>query len=185
MMRINSTMSASREALRCRSVVIFHALPVAIVVMLSCLCLTLCAQAPQLGRPVELPTEREGVRRIFLEVRLAETEPVRGLTIEARVTGSGTKTYVHYATLITNADVSKAAVVESDGRYNVSVVLTPAGKAKMIEGTSKHRGRPLAIILDGEIVSLLTVRSPLSDTIVIPGAYTREEATRISSGLVW
>jgi hypothetical protein len=185
MIRNNSTTSASREVRPCRRVVMCLALPVAIAVMLSCLCMTLCAQTPQLRRLVELPTEREGVRRIFLEVRLAETEPVRGLTIEAQVTGSGTKTYVHYATLITNADVSKATVVERDGRYNVSLALTSEGKAKMVEGTSKHRGRPLAIILDGEIVSLFTVRSPLSDTVVIPGAYTQEEATRVSSGLVW
>src|SRR4029079_13118738 len=38
------------------------------------------------------------VRRVFLEVRLAETEPVRGLTFEAPVKGSEKKVHIHYAT---------------------------------------------------------------------------------------
>ena len=76
-------------------------------------------------RPADLaPTAT--VRRVFLEVRLAETEPVRGLTFEAPVKGSAKKVHIHYATVVTNGDLLKARVVEIGGRYEVGVTLTPS-----------------------------------------------------------
>jgi hypothetical protein len=47
------------------------------------------------------------VRRVFLEVRLAEAEPVRGLTFEAPVKHSEKKVHIHYATVVTMAICSK------------------------------------------------------------------------------
>jgi preprotein translocase subunit SecD len=53
----------------------------------------------------------------------------------------------------------------------------------MSEATSKHLGRPVAIILDGELVALVTVRQPLSNRLVFGGDFTADEARRIASGL--
>ena len=96
---------------------------------------------------------------MFFELRLAEAEPVRGLTFEATVKSSGKKLHLHYATVVTNGDVSRARVVESSGRYEVAIRLNDDGAAKMTSATARHVGRPLAIILDGGVVADLTVRA--------------------------
>jgi len=123
------------------------------------------------------------VRRVFLEVRLAETEPVRGLTFEAPVKGSERKVHIHYATVVTNGDLLKARVVETGGRYEVGVTLTPPGAGKMTEATARHAGRPLAIILDGEIVAVQTVRQALASEMIFSGDFTQADAARIVAGL--
>ena len=123
------------------------------------------------------------VRRVFLEIRLAEAEPVRGLTFEAPVKGSEKKVHIHYATVVTNGDLLKARVVEISGRYEVGVTLTPQGAEKMTDATSRHRGRPLAIILDGEIVAVQTVRQALGSEVAFAGGFTQADATRIVAGL--
>ena len=132
---------------------------------------------------VEDPAAFGTVRRVFLEVRLAELEPVRGLAFEAAVKGSQKKVYLHYATLLANGDVQSARVVESSGRYDVAITLTPDGAAKMTAATARHVGRPIAIILDGEVVAVLTVRKALGAELLFSGDFTRDEATRIASGL--
>ena len=123
------------------------------------------------------------VRRVFLEVRLAETEPVRGLTFEAPVKGSARKVHIHYATVVTNGDLLKARVVEIGGRYEVGVTLTPPGAEKMTEATARHTGRPLAIILDGEIVAVQMVRQALASEMIFSGDFTEADAARIVAGL--
>jgi preprotein translocase subunit SecD len=165
-------------------------------------CLVLHAQeARQSDRPViqldgqpeqrdvpgfaEAPTDpaTENVRRVFLEMRLAEGEPVRGLTFEATVKGSDRKVHLHYATLIANGDVADARVVETGARYDVAVTLSPDGAEKMASATSRHLGRPLAIILDGEVVAVLTVRKALAGEIGISAGFTQADAIRIVAGL--
>jgi hypothetical protein len=139
----------------------------------------------QVDRPTTPPAEVGAVkaRRVFLELRLAETVPVRGLAFEATVKNSGKKVYVHYQAVATHVDVVKATVVENGGRYEVALTLTPEAAANMTSATSRHAGRPVAVILDGEVVSVLTVRSPIGGAVVVSADFTREEATRIAAGL--
>ena len=77
-------------------------------------------------QPADLATSTN-VRRVFLEIRLAEAEPVRGLTFEAPVKGTEKKVHIHYATVVTNADLLKARVVEISGRYEVEHLSTALG----------------------------------------------------------
>ena len=146
---------------------------------------TLAAQGVGLGDRFELPAERNRSRRIFLELRLAETEPVRGLTIEGTVKESGRKTYVHNTVLAANGDVQKATIAEKGGRYAIVLTMTREGAEKMADATTRHKGRPLAVILDGEITSLVSVRTTLREQVMILEGLTMEEAARISSSIVW
>ena len=132
-------------------------------------------------RPSELA--KEEARRVLLELRLAETEPVRGLTFEAIVKSTGKKLHLHYMTVLTNGDVSRARVVESGGRYEVAIRLNDDGAVKMASATAKHTGRPVAIILDGSVVADLTVREALRAEVVFSANFTQAEATRIVDGL--
>jgi preprotein translocase subunit SecD len=146
-------------------------------------CLVLHAQEGlRWERPADLATTNN-VRRVFLEIRLAEAEPVRGLTFEAPVKNSEKKVHIHYATVVTNGDLLKARVVEISGRYEVGVTLTPQGADKMTYATSRHVGRPLAIILDGDVVAVQTVRRAVASEVVISADFTQADATRIVAGL--
>jgi preprotein translocase subunit SecD len=109
--------------------------------------------------------------------------PVRGLAFEAQVKHSTQKVYVHYMAVATHNDVLKARVVDTAGRYDVALTFTPEAAAALTSATTKHTGRPLAVILDGEVVSVLTVRGPLGTEVVFSGDFTREEAARIAAGL--
>jgi hypothetical protein len=136
----------------------------------------------QLESPADLgPTGN--VRRVFLEIRLAEAEPVRGLTFEAPLKNSARKVHIRYATVVTNADVLSARVIEIGGRYEVGVTLTPQGAGKMTDATARHVGRPLVVILDGELVAVQTVRRAIGSEVVISADFTPEDAARIAAGL--
>ena len=135
------------------------------------------------GRGDELTLATPPVRRVLFELRLAELEPVRGLAFEATVKNSDRKIFLHYVTVITNADVKSASVVETAGRFEVALTLTPEGTGKMAAATSRHVGRPLAIVLDGEVVSAPTVREPIGSKIVFGANFTADEAKRIVTGL--
>jgi SecDF, P1 head subdomain len=131
--------------------------------------------------PADAPSEKP--RRVFLELRLAEAMPVRGLAFEAQLKNSQQKVYVHYTAVATHTDVLNARVLDSTGRYEIALTLTPEAGAALTLATTRHTDRPLAIILDGEVVSVLTIRSPLGAEVVFSGGFTREEAARIAAGL--
>jgi preprotein translocase subunit SecD len=132
-----------------------------------------------------LPPDPTKSPRVFFELRLAENEPVRGLTIEADVRGSSRKAYVHYRALLINSDLLTASVVEDQGRFGIALTLDPKAAGEVREAMVRHLPRPVAVILDGDVVAVWTLKSPLSDAVVIPATFTREEADRISSGIVW
>ena len=143
-------------------------------------------QGAQEGLKWEQPADlvpTTNVRRVFLEIRLAEAEPVRGLTFEAPVKGTEKKVHIHYATVVTNGDLLKARVVDISGRYEVAVTLTPQGAAKMTDATTRHVGRPLAIILDGDVVAVQTVRQVLGSEFAIARDFGQADAARIVAGL--
>ena len=118
----------------------------------------------------------------LLEVRLAETTPASGLT-EATLQGSDRNIYLHDMKVITNSDVLQARVVEDRGGFDVAIILTAEAGSKMATATSTHTGRPLAIIVNGEVIAAPTVRDTIGDQAVISGDFTRAEAERIASGL--
>ncbi len=65
----------------------------------------------------------------------------------------------------------------------VSVQLLPDGAQRMRQATAAHVGRPMAILIDGEVVTAPTVRSAVSDSAWINSDYTQAEAQRIADGI--
>jgi hypothetical protein len=121
---------------------------------------------------------------VRFEVRLAEERPAPGLR-EARVGGSDRRIYLHPEAVVTNTEVVDARAVQGDdaSTFSVSVTFTPEGAARMAKATEGHLGRPLAILLDGEVAAAPVVRSSIGGAAVITGKYTREEAEKIVAGI--
>ena len=78
---------------------------------------------------------------------------------------------------------SEASVVEQAGRFSVGITLTNDAAARMANATSAHTGKPLAIIVNGEVIAAPTVRSAIGDQAVITGGFSRAEAETIAAAL--
>jgi hypothetical protein len=121
---------------------------------------------------------------VRLEVRLAETQPAPGLIVARAAFDSERLLYLHPEPIVTNDDIAQSWVTEDEpDRFGVSVHFLEAGAQRMRQATANHVGRPVAILIDGVVVTAPTVRSAISDSAVISGNFTRAEAERIAEGI--
>jgi TonB family protein len=117
-----------------------------------------------------------------MEIRLAESAFTPGLR-EAPVSGSNERIYLHTAPLATWSDVTLVRIVNQGGRVvnqgnrifmqdqwvALAVTFNSTAAARMQSATAAHFGRPLAILIDGRVVSAPTVRAPIADSAVLTG----------------
>jgi preprotein translocase subunit SecD len=122
---------------------------------------------------------------VRFEVQLAESTPALGLT-PARVAGSDIVIYLHREPVVTNEDIERARVVPGNApqQFHVAVTLTPSGANKMRAATANHIGRPVALLVDGEVISAPTVRAAVGADGLISGNFTKDEADRIANGML-
>jgi len=121
---------------------------------------------------------------VRFEVKLAENEPAAGLR-EAKISGTDKSVYLHPESVVTNSDISRAYIIQVDhsSRYNVGVEFNPSGAEKIHAATAKHIDKPVAILLDGQVVMTATVRAPIGKAAVISGDLSKTEAERIVKGI--
>jgi preprotein translocase subunit SecD len=121
---------------------------------------------------------------VRFEVRLAENQPAAGL-ITARVGNSDRTVYLHPDVVVTNGDIDRSSVIPGNtpGHFWVDVRLNAAGAEKMRQATMNHIGRPVAILIDGDVVALPTLKSPIGGAAVISGDFTGTDAERIANGM--
>ena len=119
--------------------------------------------------PLDLSALAQAGSASRMEIRLAETTPGAGLQ-QARVAGSDQPIYLHPTPLATWADVSVARIIDvGNSMFGVAVTFNSDTAARMASATAAHLGRPMAVILDGRLVSAPIVRAPISDSGVITG----------------
>lgn len=137
-----------------------------------------------LGARVRSLFVSEAQAAVRFEVRLAEDRPVLGLR-EAKVSGSDRSVYLHDEVIVTNSDIAAARVVQGGDppQYGVSVEFNASGAEKMRAATGNHIGKPVAILLDGQVVMAPVLRTPIGAAAVVTGNLTRTEAERIASGI--
>ena len=121
---------------------------------------------------------------VRFEVRLAEDGPAAGLR-EVRVPGSDRVIYLHEEVVVTNDDIERSVVVPggSPVRFDIAVRFNAMGAEKMRQATANHVGRPMAILIDGEVVMAPVLRSSISASATINGDYSQAEAERIVNGI--
>ena len=114
-----------------------------------------------------------------IEFRRAEEKPADGL-IEAAVQGTDQKVYLHKEAEVTNEDVADvSAAIDNNGRPCVTVTFTKEGAAKFKKLTAGHLRKPLAILIDGKVISAPHVQTVISSGAQIVGAFTEEEVQRL------
>ena len=133
--------------------------------------------------PLEVPALPGQGGAARLEIRLAETTAGAGLT-EAVVSGSNQRIYLHPNALATDADVASARAFDTGGSgFAVAITLNPSAAARITAATSSHIGRPMAILLDGSLVSAPTVRSPIGESAVLTGIPSEDAAKALAAKL--
>jgi SecD-like export protein len=158
----------------------WHVTPIALLAIVTVVILAIVA----VGQRIWSPGGATLQAAIRFEVRLAEIRPAAGLR-EARISGSDRVVYLHQEIIVTNGDIAHSRVVAGDSasRFGIAVEFNAAGAQKMREATANHIGRPLAVLIDGEVVIAPVLRSPIGTEAVITGDYTRTEAERIVNGI--
>jgi hypothetical protein len=121
---------------------------------------------------------------VRFEVRLAEERPTPGLVFTP-LPGSNRVIYLHHEIVVTNGDISQTRVLAGNApaQFWVGVDFSQAGAQKIRRATANHIGRPVAILIDGEVVAVPVLRAPISESAVISGGFTRAEAERIADGI--
>ena len=118
-----------------------------------------------------------------LEIRLAEWMPATGF-VATTVDGTKQAIYLEAMPLVTAQDVSSARVVDAPGGlFSVDLTFQEEASARMSRATAGHVGKPVAIVLDGRVVSAPVVRSPIGRSALLTGNFTRAEAEAIVSRL--
>lgn len=136
-----------------------------------------------LGSYVWSPVSFEVRAEVRFEVRLAEEKPGPGLR-EAKVAQSDRSVFLHEEVILTNGDIARAELIEGpDGQFSVSTRFSAEGEQKIRKATAGHIGKPLAILIDDEVVMAPILRSELGGSAMITGDFTREKAERIAKGL--
>jgi len=102
-------------------------------------------------------------------IRLAETVPAAGLRA-VDVPGSSDKVYLHAMPLATWEDVSLVKIInDGNSQFGVALTFERAAASRMASATAAHIGKPLAILLDGRVVSVSTLKTPIGDSAMITG----------------
>ena len=83
---------------------------------------------------------------------------------------------------VMTGDVLAGAIAVADefGQPQISFETTAAGSDRFLAYTSANIGRPMAIVLDGVVLSAPTIQAGISDQGVITGQFTQDEATSLA-----
>jgi preprotein translocase subunit SecD len=94
------------------------------------------------------------------------------------------KTQTPFETVLTGAAMKSAtAHLETYGQWTVHFELKPDGAKVFGDYTARHIGKPLAIVIDGVVISAPVVQSRLSEGGVIAGNFTQDDAKLLAAQL--
>jgi protein-export membrane protein SecD len=86
-----------------------------------------------------------------------------------------------FNTVMTGEILRSAAAVQNQfNQWEISFQLTGDGSEQFFNYTSSHIGQPLAIVLDGQVLSSPTIQAAIRDEGVITGQFTAEEAESLA-----
>ena len=152
--------------------------PLAIAMVTMCLGFVVAAAIiPRVWVP--LVQAQASVR---FEIRLAEDAPAPGLQ---PANGAGQTIYLHRDPVVGNIDIATARVTSvGPAEFGVDVTFTPSGAEKILRAMRDHVGKPVAMLVDGQVVASPSLKSAIHSSAFINGNFTRSEAERIANGMI-
>lgn len=118
--------------------------------------------------------------RKILTTQQLEIEQARG-EVEIGDRMVNPQTGQPFTTVITGAGLQAAAAqLDPSGRYVIAFELTSDGAAVFGPFTGSHVGEPLAIVLDGTVLSAPRINSQLDTGGIIEGGFSQEEAQQLA-----
>lgn len=83
---------------------------------------------------------------------------------------------------VMTGDILRSAVATQDqfNQWQINFELTGDGSTQFFDYTSSHIGQPLAIVLDGRVLSAPTIQAAIRDSGVITGQFSQEEAESLA-----
>jgi preprotein translocase subunit SecD len=124
-------------------------------------------------------------KSVSLELRIVEWTPSDDLTEMTMKVWGGQKTYyAHSEVLLTEADVTSAAVVEQNGAPSIELVFDGEAREKLARVTRHYVGHRLGIIIDGELQCAPHIEEPIeSGVVIVTGHMLEPTARRFSRSL--
>ena len=120
---------------------------------------------------------------VRFEIRLAEDAPAPGL--QPPQTEAGRTIYLHRDPVVGNIDIATARVTSvGPAEFGVDVTFTPSGAEKILRAMRDHVGKPVAMLVDGQVVASPSLKSAIQLLAFINGNFTRSEAERIANGMI-
>ena len=121
-----------------------------------------------------------------LELRLASYQKVEGWERILGPEPQNAPLWVSPEIAISNRDVARAWPARStEGKPSVGVLLTEDGALKLARLTKRHFGETVAVILDGRVDSVPTIRDEITGgQAMIHGNFTEEETGSIAKGIM-
>lgn len=111
----------------------------------------------------------------LLEFRLADDNDTAGWQ-KMEVRGSDKSVFVSNEVSLNGGHIEKVSFYKDlNGNPSVGLSLTDDGAKAMEETTSKNLKRKLAIVLNGKVVSALTIQETISKEVQITGRFDKDD----------
>jgi preprotein translocase subunit SecD len=120
-----------------------------------------------------------------VEFRRAEWQATPGFA-QRKVERENQSVFVHDEAdfVVTAADIEKVNIEPDERKFpSVSIFFSQEGADRMGRLTGSLVGKPLAILVDGKLISAPTMRTRITRAAIISGRFTQEEAERIAGAL--
>lgn len=152
---------------------------------MACLCLFVLGGCATPEKPVSVDgasTQAKPVPRVTVRFHLASGKPVEGY--RELTDRQDRLVYVAPDSVMSELDIVSASVVEDRaGRPAIGVRLSEAAGKRLEQVTGAHIGEQLAILIDGEVLTVANIRAKLGKMVLITGPFTPERAKKIAEGL--
>jgi preprotein translocase subunit SecD len=119
-----------------------------------------------------------------IEFRPASFEPQTGAT-EMIIEASQQKVYVLESILLSTPDIAEAAATfDAQGMPSVGLKLTPTGKQKLTDATVRYMDKPIAVIVNGKLLTAPVVREKITGgMMIITGFLSAQQTKDVADGL--
>ena len=137
-----------------------------IAISFTCLCLLVSVSSLQ-----AMDDKKEAP---LLEIRLGESEKTEGFK-KMEIRGTKKTILVSLKSVVSDQHIKKIRIDSIGGHETVTITFTKEGSKRLSEATGAHLNKPLALLLDGEVIIAPILSSSVSSSIQISAKFTRED----------